>query len=392
MSIRFNSFSSNVKLILITSLLSNIGIFMVIPFLAIYLNHLETITTTQVGLIIGVAFWCQRAGSFLGGIMADYLHAKGTMLLGLTIRIPGYLLVGYVNSFYLLLISCSMIGLGSSIYLPAAKSYLVKIASHKDKINILSTRVIFSNIGVAIGPIIGMSVFTLSPLVLFILVAIVFLVLTLLNLRLDANEEGVEAGQIRAKDFHILITNRLMISIALIMFLFMAFYMQIEVTIPMFSSAKFSNQIASYIFICNALIVIFFQSSISRWACSISFKKITSLTFILFALSFLLISFVNNTYIMIFVAVIVFSFAQIILQIRLDYDATNVNKNMVATSFGIMSLAGAFGGLSGSYVGTLLYPLEIFRLNIWEILSLCSALISFLFIIIPKIKLGGTIR
>lgn len=95
---------------------------------------------------------------------------------------------------------------------------------------------------------------------------------------------------------------------------------------------------------------------------------------------------------MIFVAVIVFSFAQIILQIRLDYDATNVNKNMVATSFGIMSLAGAFGGLSGSYVGTLLYPLEIFRLNIWEILSLCSALISFLFIIIPKIKLGGTIR
>lgn len=380
-NIQFNSFSNNVKLILITTLLSNIGIFMVIPFLAIYLTQIQTLATPQIGFIIGIAFWCQRAGSFLGGLMADYLHVKATVLFGLIIRIPEYFLVGYVNSFYILLISCSLIGLGSSIYLPAAKSYLVKIVGNENKIDILSTRMIFSNIGVAIGPIIGMSVFTLSPLVLFILVGIIFSALALLNLRLTTHNKKLETNNIRIKDFMTLLTDRLMISIAMITFLSMAFYIQIEVTIPMFSSAKFNNKIASYVFICNALIVIFFQSLISKWACRASSKKIILLTFMLFSLSFLLMNFATNIYAIIFIAVIIFSFAQIIIQIRLDYDATHVNKNIVATSFGIMSLAGAFGGLSGSYVGTLLYCSETFGLNLWEILSLCcagSALFCFL--------------
>lgn len=163
--------------------------------------------------------------------------------------------------------------MGSSIYLPAAKSYLVKVAGDKNKVDVLSTRMIFSNTGVAIGPVIGMSVFTLSPSVLFVAVAMIFLLLTLLNLKLDDDNESLAAGQINVKGFSVLLTNKKMAAIALFMFLFMAFYMQIEVTIPMFSSANFNNQIASYIFICNAFIVVFFQSSISEWACSASEKK-----------------------------------------------------------------------------------------------------------------------
>ena len=392
LNIKFNAFSSNVKLILITSLLSNIGIFMVIPFLAIYLSKLETITTAQVGLIIGVAFWCQRAGSFFGGLMSDYLHIKGTMLLGLTIRIPGYLLVGYVDSFYLLLIVCSIIGLGSSIYLPAAKSYLVKVTSDKDKIDVLSTRMIFSNIGVAIGPVIGMSVFTLSPSVLFVTVAVIFSILTLMNLKLEGRNERLVSSQVSAKDFGVLLANRMMIAIALLMFLFMAFYMQIEVTIPMFSSEKFDNKIVSYIFICNAFIVIFFQSAISKWACNGAAKKVISITFILFSLCFLLMNMVGDSYTLVFLAVIAFSFAEIIIQIRLDYDATNVSKKMVATTFGIMSLAGAFGGLVGSYIGTLLYTSGLMGISIWGVLSLSSAIVAMVCILNPDNESDGIIK
>nr|WP_245256384.1 hypothetical protein [Bartonella washoeensis] len=41
---------------------------MVIPFLAIYFSKLNSLSTTEVGIIIGIAFWCQRAGSLLGGL------------------------------------------------------------------------------------------------------------------------------------------------------------------------------------------------------------------------------------------------------------------------------------------------------------------------------------
>ncbi|EJF78455.1 hypothetical protein MCQ_01289 [Candidatus Bartonella washoeensis Sb944nv] len=62
------TFKASIKLILITTLLSNVGIFMVIPFLAIYFSKLNSLSTTEVGIIIGIAFWCQRAGSLLGGL------------------------------------------------------------------------------------------------------------------------------------------------------------------------------------------------------------------------------------------------------------------------------------------------------------------------------------
>lgn len=392
LNIKFNSFSGNVKLILITSLLSNVGIFMVIPFLAIYLNKLETITTAQVGLIIGVAFWCQRAGSFFGGLMSDYLHIKGTMLLGLLIRIPGYLLVGYVDSFYLLLISCSIIGLGSSIYLPAAKSYLVKVVGEKDKVDVLSTRMIFSNIGVAIGPVIGMTVFSFSPSALFVTVGAIFSILTILNLRLENSNEQLTSDQVSVKDFSVLVTNKMMMAIALFMFLFMAFYMQIEVTIPMFSSSLFGDIIVSNIFICNAFIVIFFQSLISKWACNGTSKKALSVTFLLFSLCFLLMGMVRDSYFVVFLAVIIFSFAEIIIQIRLDFDATTISKKMIATAFGIMSLAGAFGGLAGSYIGTMLYSSELMGVSIWSFLSLSSAIIAAVCILIPGAKSNGVFK
>ncbi|WP_159991008.1 MFS transporter [Pelistega ratti] len=378
---KFASFNHDVKLTLITTLLSNIGIFMVIPFLSIFLNQLATITTSEVGIIIGVAFWCQRAGSLLGGLLSDYIHTKGTMLLGLIVRIPGYLLIGYVDNFYLLLLSCILIGLGSSIYLPAAKSFLIKVIGENEKVSVLSMRAIFANIGVAIGPIIGVAVFSLSPSVLFTSVGIIFIFLTLLNLKLNGDVNPIETRKISLCDLLALIKNKTMICISIAMFLVMAFFMQIDVTIPMFTSATFDNQTTSYVFICNALIVIFFQSSVSSWACSGSSRLPFSLAFLLFSACFLLFDFITTEYSILFLSIILFSLAEIIIQIRLDYDTTNINPNMVATAFGIMSLAGAFGGLFGSYTGTLLYNTGLFGLSLWTLLALSSAIAAFIYFI-----------
>ncbi|MET3590458.1 putative membrane protein [Bartonella silvatica] len=55
------TFKANIKLILMTTLLSNLGIFMVVPFLAIYLSKLHSLNTLEIDTIISVAFRCQRA-------------------------------------------------------------------------------------------------------------------------------------------------------------------------------------------------------------------------------------------------------------------------------------------------------------------------------------------
>jgi len=380
----FRNYNAEIQLVLITTLLSNVGIFMVIPFLAIYLNELNTVSTVDVGIIVGIAFWCQKAGSLLGGLLSDFVHVKKTMLLGLAIRIPGYILVGYVTNFYLLIVACSLIGLGSSIYLPAAKSFLIDKCNSDNKVEVLSARMIFSNIGVAIGPVIGLIVFEVSPIWLFSSVGVIFSFLLLLNLKLKYKPNSCTTNLLRFSDFNQLLKNKLMISISVFMFIFMVLYMQIEITIPMFSKELFGQNIVSLIFILNALIVVFFQMPISRWTCKENNNFSLMIGFIAFSISFLLLSTLETSYLALFLSVIIFSFAEIIFQIRLDYEATNVKDGMIATTFGIMSLAGAFGGLFGSYIGTYLYSNEEQDISVWAILTIMSLILSLLSLLRPK--------
>ncbi len=372
----FIKYNNNIKIILITNLLSSIGIYMVIPFLAIYLSNIDTVSLKQVGIIIGASFWCQKAGSFFGGLISDYLSAKGTMILGLVLRIPGYIFIGYTTSFYPLLISCCLIGLGSSIYIPAAKSFLVKISTEEDKVNILSTRIVFSNIGASVGPLIGMSVFSIAPSILFLSVALIFAILTIFNVKIKNTIEDKITNNISLSDFKKLLTNKSMIYINVFSFLVMSFYVQIDSTIPIFVNSVFNHAMTSSIFICNAIIVIFFQSIVSKWSCKGSAKKSLMLGFFLLSICFLLMDYSSYSYIILFLAVIFFSFAEIIIFIRLDYDATNINKSMIATTFGIMSLYGAFGCFFGSYIGGIIYLPGLLNFNIWQIFAISCAIIT----------------
>ncbi|WP_246744218.1 MFS transporter [Bartonella grahamii] len=96
------------------------------------------------------------------------------MLLGLATRIPGYLIIGFTHNFYILLLSCAFIGLGSSLYTPAAKSFLVRNVSRTEKVDALETRSVFVNIGVSIGPLLGMLIFKMLPSLLFSFVGLIF--------------------------------------------------------------------------------------------------------------------------------------------------------------------------------------------------------------------------
>ncbi len=286
------------------------------------------------------------------------------------------MMVGYVTNFYLLIVACSLIGLGSSIYLPAAKSFLVNRTDDNKKVEILSIRVILSNVGVALGPVIGLAVFDISPVWLFTSVGLVFASLLFLNLRLSDIERKKEESNPIFSDFNKLLKNKKMVITSILMFIFIALYMQIEVTIPMFSNDIFGKSFISAVFIINALMVILFQMPLSKWACKESNTLAMPLGFLFFSASFLLLFVFEHSYLALFFSVIIFSVAEIIFQIRLDFDATNIDKRMIATTFGLMSLAGAFGGLFGSFIGALLYSTPVFGLGIWAILTIATVILT----------------
>ncbi|EJF78456.1 hypothetical protein MCQ_01290 [Candidatus Bartonella washoeensis Sb944nv] len=175
-----------------------------------------------------------------------------------------------------------------------------------------------------------------------------------------------------------------MLNVALFMLLFTFFYIQLESTIPVLSKQVLGASAASFIFILNALIVIFFQMSVSKWACKENSKMPIILSFVLFGFSFILLHSLEYSYFYLFLAVMLFSFTEIIIQIRLDYDATNIDERLIASAYGVMSLSSAFGGIAGSYLSSLFYNQEVFGLSVWQILSIVSLSVALLSLLILK--------
>ncbi|WP_354190803.1 hypothetical protein [Bartonella silvatica] len=120
---------------------------------------------------------------------------------------------------------------------------------------------------------------------------------------------------------------------------------------------------SSYIFIRNALIVIFAKYRYKNGHTKKISKHLSY--YLLFGLSFIILHALNYSYFYLFLAIILFSFAEIIIQIRLDYDATNIDERLIASAYGVMSLSSAFGGMAGSYLGSLLSNQDFFGLSIW---------------------------
>jgi MFS family permease len=286
-----------------------------------------------------------------------------------------------VNDFYLLLLSCVAIGVGSSIYLPAAKSFLVKHTSEHMRVDVLSLRVVFSNIGVAIGPVIGLVVFEMSPYILFSLVGIIFAILLIMNGLLTDCPRSKHTRELKALDLLRLSTNIKMLIIAISTFIFMAMYMQIEVTVPLLAKELYDKSTVSAIFVINAAVVVLLQVYVSRWACDMRNNNPIAIGFLLFSISFFLLDLSSYGQSIVFLSVIFFTLAEIIFQIRLDYETTLVNEKMVASSFGLMSLAAAFGGLFGSYAGSLLYQSDLKGISFWEWLCYFTLILSIIYFV-----------
>ncbi|WP_273721853.1 MULTISPECIES: MFS transporter [unclassified Bartonella] len=175
---------------------------MVVPFLAIYLSKLNSLS----GYHHWYCFLVSKSRlSFRRHIFRLCAYQKKHAF-GFSYKNSRLSYCCFTYNFYLLLFCCVFIGLGSSIYLPAAKSFLVKNVSTAEKVGILSTRLIFSNIGTAIGPLLGMLIFKVHPPLLFSLVGFIFCLLFLLNCTLKNNPDTNTRNKIHFFDFRKLLT------------------------------------------------------------------------------------------------------------------------------------------------------------------------------------------
>ena len=111
-----------VRLLLFTEMMFNIGFYLVVPFLATYMSESLAATGTMIGLVLGLRTFSQQGLFFLGGALTDRFGVKRILLIGITIRIIGFVAAGLSHTTMQLMVAVILIGFAAALFSPAAEA------------------------------------------------------------------------------------------------------------------------------------------------------------------------------------------------------------------------------------------------------------------------------
>jgi len=249
-------------------LFTHLGSYMLLPFFAVILSGEKGLTLGQVGLVLGAGSIAYLSGSLLGGFFADRLGRKTTMVGGLLLRAAALLTLLFMNAFPLLLLLNLVAGLGSGLYMPAAKAGIAAFAEEGSKATIFSYRGIAANIGVTVGPLLGTLLLRFSSLTLFSGAAIVYGGLALAHVFLLEKEckPGVgdcpQPAKIHVRD---ILSDRPFLAFSLVTVFVWALFTQFTLSLPLRAQQIDVVQNIGLIWTATSVVIILLQSPITRF-------------------------------------------------------------------------------------------------------------------------------
>ena len=201
----------------------------VIPSIYPVLKNKFNLSFTQIGLI---TFTYQITASLLQPFVGFYTDRKPrpySLVIGMGFTLLGLLAVSMASSFYYLLLSVSLIGIGSSIFHPES-SRVAHLASGGKKGLAQSIFQLGGNAGSAIGPLLAALIvvpYGQFNVIWFCLIAllgifILFKVSGWYRERLNINERNKNA--IKQENHHTLSKNRVLFSLAILLVLIFSKY------------------------------------------------------------------------------------------------------------------------------------------------------------------------
>lgn len=158
-----------------------ITMFMIWPFLPIYLHNNLGASYTTAGLVLSLGPVTATAGSFLGGYLADKWGRRPVLLLSLIAN--ALVLVGFAlaHSILMFTVCIAFQGIFNAMYGPAANAMVADVTPPEFRQEAYGLFRIAMNVGSALGPLVGMVMFFLSPQIVFntaAAVLLIFLVIT----------------------------------------------------------------------------------------------------------------------------------------------------------------------------------------------------------------------
>lgn len=201
--------SPTVRFLVVSQLAINVGFYMLLPYLASYLANDLGIAAWTVGLILGLRTFSQQGLYLIGGTVSDRLGYKVAIVAGCALRVVGFGLFVVVEALPGLALATFLSGLAGAVFNPAVRAYLAHEAGER-RAEAFAVWNVFGEVGALVGPLVGVALLGVEFRLVCVVASLIFLLLTVLQIRLLPARAGLEAESARPilRDWQEVVTNR----------------------------------------------------------------------------------------------------------------------------------------------------------------------------------------
>jgi MFS family permease len=256
--------------------IDRLGTNLIIPFLAIYVVQRFDAQITQIGLIYTIFAISSGIGNFLAGALADRFGRRLTLIMGLVCAATARLALGIADNFTGLYAAAAFAGFFGAIGWPAQLAMTADLLGSEKRANGFGIQRVVINSTFALGPLAGgfigpqigyLPLFILDALTSYFVAFIVFSKLPETRPEKGDGTPGENFAQTLA-GYRWVLRDGTFLAFILISILTVTAYMQMSTTLSVYL-IKFQHMPESFfgaLVMLNALMVVFLQFAISRWA------------------------------------------------------------------------------------------------------------------------------
>jgi MFS family permease len=193
----YSEFPQQFWVVVGTSFIDGVGNTMVFPFFALYVTQKFNVGMTEAGILLGTFSLAGLIGGGLGGALTDKWGRKNLILFGLVFSAVSSILLGLVDTFWMMFPISAMIGFIGSIAGPAHGAMIADILPEAKRSEGFGILRVVGNLTWIVGPTIAGFLAAKSYMALFVTDAIISCIVAVIVYRFikESKPEAPEGHQ-----------------------------------------------------------------------------------------------------------------------------------------------------------------------------------------------------
>ncbi len=332
-----------------------IASYMVLPFIAVRLTEAGT-GLAVAGIVAGVGPLVRVLAGALGGLAADHLGRRRTMLLGNAISVVAMAGFAFSHGALAYALLNGLNGLARAVAGPAQQAAIADVTSPEERREAYAYVRVAMNVGAAIGPFLG-AFFVLGHARLVFLGAALASLLVVALLFVTVPETGRQLRQVTNREA----MRRIGSDTALWLYVLggsmqLGVYMVIETIFPAYLRGAVPGGLELYALmtLVNTALVALLQIPLNRWLRSIGTGTGFALGLAFFAAAYLGIAYLRSPVALILTMVVFTAGEMMVFVVLPAYEAALGDEAVRGRTFGALSVKNAGAALGPLVVGGLL--------------------------------------